>query len=150
LAVGIVGAALIDDTHTHLVAMLQTVAVGSNILLNVFATCFIAIRLLLHRRTLVSYFGEAAPGAKHLRTVNILVESAAINIPVTIAGVVGIAVDPELGDIVGAIAVACQSFASVLILHRIALGRAVGHRDGTDSLTTRVDPQASEQVYTEC
>ncbi|KAF9442951.1 hypothetical protein P691DRAFT_764730 [Macrolepiota fuliginosa MF-IS2] len=141
---GAAGAAFIGDTH--LVTIFQTMAVVSNILLNVFATCFIITRLLLHRRMLVACFGEATPDIGHLRIVNILIESAAINIPITVVGVIGLAVGPIFGDIVGAIAVACQSFASVLIFHRIAAGRAIGYQDGTDSLTTRFDLHSSEHA----
>ncbi|KAF9450592.1 hypothetical protein P691DRAFT_453596 [Macrolepiota fuliginosa MF-IS2] len=105
----------------------------SNILLNLYSTVFIATRLLLHRRMIVNTLGRAAPEMHHLRIVTILLESAAINIPITIVAAVGFAFGRVLGNVALPIVTACQSFASVLILHQVALGRAIGQQDGTES-----------------
>jgi hypothetical protein len=55
-----------------------------------------------------SFFGPTTSTQRHVRIVSILLESAAINIPITIAGAVGIGAAEIYGLIVSDIAVTCQ------------------------------------------
>jgi len=115
-------------------SIFQTVGLTANVLLALYSTSFISIRLLLHRRMLNSYLGEHVVTTRHLHIVGILLESAAINIPVTIAGAIGIATSQIFGRIIISIAVECQCFAAVLILYQVALGRAFGQRKDIETL----------------
>lgn len=66
-------------------------ALLSNIALNLFATCNIVIRLLHHRRQVLTAFGPGGSnGLAHnqLWITNVLLGSAALNVPVTILGAV--------------------------------------------------------------
>lgn len=67
----------------------RTMALASNVLLNVYGSLFISIRLTLHRRTVVAQFGPDAPMAPYLHVANILVESAILNAAVMIAAEIG-------------------------------------------------------------
>ncbi|KAF9440948.1 hypothetical protein P691DRAFT_685722 [Macrolepiota fuliginosa MF-IS2] len=146
------GAGLVRNTRDYLnfiSSALETTALASNILLNLYTTIFIATRLLLHRRMVIACFGTTAPTNRHLQIVTILLESAAINVPVTIIAATGLVIDTIPGKIAIPIAFACQSFASVLILHQVAVGRTV--EDGTElsgnrnhSVSTWVLEQGSE------
>jgi hypothetical protein len=57
-----------------------------NILLNIFASANIIIRLLIHRRSIKKSFGPT-PALRnlHIRICGIILESAAINVPIAIA-----------------------------------------------------------------
>ncbi|KAF9440156.1 hypothetical protein P691DRAFT_824277 [Macrolepiota fuliginosa MF-IS2] len=112
---------------------LQTTAISSSILLNLYTTIYIAVRLLLHRPMVIACVGKAALTENYLPIISILLESAAINVPVTIAGAVGIAVNRLFGSVVLSIAVTCQSLASVLILLRVTLGRAIDQQCREDT-----------------
>lgn len=83
-------------------------ALGSNILLNLYAPLFIIIRLALHRRMMVSQLGPEAPVARYLRVVNILLQSAALNVPVMIIGTVGLALNLDFGAAFASIGITCQ------------------------------------------
>lgn len=92
-------------------------------------------------------FGTPTQG-HHTRVVGMLLESAAINVPITIIAVVGIATWSTYGDFMMSVVVpgqvsrvlflwlsentnawyAQQSFASVLVMYQIAHGKAVGGR----------------------
>lgn len=70
--------------------ILGTTAYGANTALNLYATCFITIRLLVHRRLVKTRLGNnEAVTAHHLHIIGILLESAAINVPVAIVAAVG-------------------------------------------------------------
>ncbi|KAF9447977.1 hypothetical protein P691DRAFT_670379 [Macrolepiota fuliginosa MF-IS2] len=60
-----------------------------NALTNIYGTAFITIRLLRHRRMARICFGDKTSMARHHGIVGILVESAAINIPIAICTAVG-------------------------------------------------------------
>lgn len=61
--------------------------------LNLFAISNIIIRLLLHRRFVIATFGRECAGAEHsLRISSILLESAAINLPLALLSIVGLLV----------------------------------------------------------
>lgn len=55
--------------------------------LNTYATLFLTIRLLLHRRMVMACAQDKALAARHIYIVGILLESAAVNLPVVIAAV---------------------------------------------------------------
>jgi hypothetical protein len=55
----------------------------ANVLLNLYATIFISTRLLLHRQRIIANLGNSALTVQHIYIVGILLESAAINLPVT-------------------------------------------------------------------
>lgn len=104
-----VGGALIETSRLRTVASaLQATALASNILLNLFSTFYITIRLLLHRRMVIKYFGPEVPTPQHLGVVAILLQAAAINVPITVAGAIGIGGGELYGLIVATIALACQ------------------------------------------
>lgn len=63
---------------------------ATNLLLNLYATIFISTRLLLHRRAVKAHLGNSAPTTQHVYIVGILLESAAINIPVAAACAISI------------------------------------------------------------
>ncbi|KAF9443627.1 hypothetical protein P691DRAFT_401390 [Macrolepiota fuliginosa MF-IS2] len=66
-----------------------TVFLVSNALTNLCGTAFIATRLLQHRQMTRDFFKDKAPTARHGNIVGILLESAAINVPVAICEAVG-------------------------------------------------------------
>lgn len=62
-----------------------------NIVLNIFATLNIMIRLLCHRRKMIMIFGRSWALSKYqLRITGILLESAVLNIPVTLLGAIAL------------------------------------------------------------
>lgn len=68
--------------------LLLLISILCNILLNTFATANIIIRLLLHRRKMIASFGRTSLLSNyHLGIVGILLESAIINVPLSIASV---------------------------------------------------------------
>ncbi len=73
-------------------SVLGTLAYSANIILNLYAASFITIRLLVHRRlVLATRIGNnEVSTVQHLYIIGILLESAAINVPVAIAAAVGI------------------------------------------------------------
>lgn len=78
--------------HEPAVTVLVITILG-NISLNLFATSNIVIRLLHHRHQMLTAFGsdslhEASIGKYELRITSILLESAVLNIPLTIISVV--------------------------------------------------------------
>ncbi len=74
----------------------------ANLVLISYATLFLTTRLLAHRKLMVAYQGDEVPLTKrHLRIVTILLESAAINIPIAIAAIIGITNDKAFGIALG-------------------------------------------------
>ncbi|KAJ3571147.1 hypothetical protein NP233_g3945 [Leucocoprinus birnbaumii] len=59
-----------------------------NILINVHTAIFITTRLLLHKRTITTSLGERKHTRKHIRLISIVLQSAVLNVPTTIAAVV--------------------------------------------------------------
>ncbi|KAF5359780.1 hypothetical protein D9756_003588 [Leucocoprinus leucothites] len=109
----------------NLPAALLAAGVTMNIILNLFATGFIVTRLICHQRMLRRTFAMP-PGNHSRKAVWMLLESAAINIPITVVVVVNIATLSVYGDFLMPVVVPGQSFASVLVMYQIALGKAVG------------------------
>ncbi|KAL9710349.1 hypothetical protein Ac2012v2_006648 [Leucoagaricus gongylophorus] len=107
------------------IMILQLISFGSNILLNLLAPTYLTVRLLIHKRMVLKQYGNEAPVGQYLQTVCILLESAALNLPVAIIGIVGIGNGKYFGWVVQAVSVVIQSFASLLILHQVALGKVV-------------------------
>lgn len=107
---------------------LQATALVSNTVLNIYATLFITIRLLDYRKTVMTLLGGKADTSRYLHIVSILLESAAINVPITIAAAVGIGLNALFGVIIAPVAIVGQAFASVIIIHQVAMGRAFGRR----------------------
>lgn len=65
--------------------VLATIGLSCNVLINLFGTINIVVRLLLHRRLMIATFGRSPTLSKyHIRISGILLESAALNIPVTL------------------------------------------------------------------
>ncbi|KAF5349727.1 hypothetical protein D9756_008956 [Leucocoprinus leucothites] len=108
--------------------VLQATALFSNVVLNIYATLFITSRLLSHRKLTMKLIGGNADTSRHLYIVSILLESAAINVPITIAAAVGIGLVEFFGAVIAPIAVVGQAFASVIIIHQVAVGRAICRR----------------------
>lgn len=118
------------------------VAITSNLALTVYATLFLTIRLLAHRKLLIASQGGRALTKQPLRIITILLESAAVNIPIVTATAVGLRTSKTLSNIIGyivppsqvcaywfnttyrALIPVYQALASVLVIHQVALGRA--------------------------
>lgn len=154
--IGAVAKGIWDSQHLSKADyILQLTAFSTNILLNLVAPAYLIVRLLLHRRVVISKWGSGAPVAQHLRTVCILLESAALNLPVAIVGIVGIGYDKYFGWVVQAVCVVTQSFASVLILHQVALGKATSQHQGniaalqtpTTSCSSRDDESLDADIH---
>lgn len=68
--------------------VLTAIEMGCNVILNFFGTTNIVVRLLLHRRSLIAALGQSSVLTKpHGRISGILLESAALNIPVTLLAI---------------------------------------------------------------
>lgn len=75
---------LSEPTDPLLISLLFAFTVG-NILLQLFATSYIILRLLVHRQLMIASFGTSSSIPKlHLRLINVLLESAIINLPVAV------------------------------------------------------------------
>ncbi|KAF5349622.1 hypothetical protein D9756_008976 [Leucocoprinus leucothites] len=107
---------------------LQATSFFSNVILNIYATLFITIRLFSYRKVVKTLIGGKADTSRYLDIVNILLESAAINVPITIAAAVGIGLGALFGVIITPVAIVGQAFASVIVIHRVAVGRAFNRR----------------------
>lgn len=109
----------------------------TSLTLNIFTTANIVIRLFLHRRLVASALGRDSPALvdHHLTTSGILLESAAINVPVMLVAVVWILAKRSYVAIVIRLIVPCQSIASLLVIYQVAKGRAFS-APGTRSLDT--------------
>jgi hypothetical protein len=69
-----------------LAIILLLISTVCNVLLNLFATANIIIRLLIHRRAVLRSFGRTTTLSNvHLRIVGIMLESAIINLPSAIS-----------------------------------------------------------------
>lgn len=90
------------------IMILQLISFGSNILLNLLAPTYLTVRLLIHKRMVLKQYGNEAPVGQHLQTVCILLESAALNLPVAIIGIVGIGNGQYFGWVVQAVSVVIQ------------------------------------------
>ncbi len=85
------------------------VAITSNLTLTAYATLFLTTCLLAHRRKVMrAYQGEGALTNQHLHIVTILLESAVINIPITIATAVGLRSDQAFSYVVGSVVPSSQ------------------------------------------
>lgn len=88
-------------------------AMLSNIILNLFATSNIVVRLLCYRGQILASFGSGTQSHilanEQLKTMGILLESAAINIPTTIfSAIVLWRVEPPLAEVALQVAVPFQ------------------------------------------
>jgi hypothetical protein len=119
-----------------------TTAMTAHVTLSLFATLFITSTLIQHRRMIKS--SSSTPVKGYLdRLIEMILESSAPNVPLTIIAIVGVTTENVYyGNIllsivvpgqVSAVTLRCpgtycllQSFASVLLLYRIALGKAIG------------------------
>ncbi len=83
-----------ESASPGLVSFLATFVV--NFTLNVFAISNITIRLLRHRRSVITIYGRKSAQAEHsLRISSILLESAAINIPLAVLSIVGLMIQAD-------------------------------------------------------
>lgn len=114
-------------------AVFAVLSLGLNSLLNIYATSLIAFRLLQHQRLVKSCLGPDN-ATQHQRIIRVLLESAAINVPITLTIAIGRAGNQVFSFILLGIGVGCQSFSTILILHQVALGKAVGNRDSRDEM----------------
>ncbi len=96
-------------------------------ILNAYATLFIATRLLLHRRMVIACVQDKALATQHTHIIGILLESAAVNLPVTFVAVIVIGVGDALGNTMLAIVGASQVSQSLFLvwsglLKKLSLG----------------------------
>jgi hypothetical protein len=87
---------------------LTAAAFVSNAVMNIYATTFLTSRLLSYRRMSKICFGEKAHTAHHIHLVNIFLQSAAINVPMSICAAVGLSSEKTWGSIISVPAVASQ------------------------------------------
>ncbi|KAJ3570548.1 hypothetical protein NP233_g4334 [Leucocoprinus birnbaumii] len=113
-------------------AAFKTIALVSNVALNIYATFFISIRLLGYRRLMMRNVGAKAVEPRYLRIATIFLESAAINVPITITVAVGFGLGAPFGTIMAPVAYVGQAFASIIIIHQVALGRAFDRKQGEE------------------
>ncbi|KAF9445801.1 hypothetical protein P691DRAFT_830567 [Macrolepiota fuliginosa MF-IS2] len=114
--------------------LVYAVTLISNIVLNTYASLFIAVRMLQYRRIMIRCIGAGAPAARYVYIVGLLLESAAINVPVAFAAAIGLCVPgtifgPAMGPVVGS----GQALASILIIHQVALGKAFDQQKERES-----------------
>ncbi|KAF9447014.1 hypothetical protein P691DRAFT_803059, partial [Macrolepiota fuliginosa MF-IS2] len=118
---------LLSEPPAPLSKLLLILFTFCNIALNTFATANIVIRLLIHRREMISSFGRTSTLSNfHVRIAGIVLESAAINVPISIASAVCSILVGGFGLLAWQIGVPTQSFSSVLVIYQVAKGRAVG------------------------
>ncbi|KAF5357059.1 hypothetical protein D9756_006525 [Leucocoprinus leucothites] len=117
-----------DLSIPHLWAVLS---LSTNAVLNVYAAAFISIRLLTYQRLItrarltVDTRAPQTPQPSPAGIMQIFLESAAINVPLALtAAVVIFGSDWILSTSLACIGVPCQSFATILILHQVASGKA--------------------------
>ncbi|KAJ3576673.1 hypothetical protein NP233_g266 [Leucocoprinus birnbaumii] len=91
------------------------------ILLSFSATANIVIRLLLHRRYLISALGEST--RYPLLVSRILIESAALNVPITLILVVSTGLREFYGPMITQILNPCQAIASILVIYQVGRRR---------------------------
>ncbi|KAJ3566382.1 hypothetical protein NP233_g7046 [Leucocoprinus birnbaumii] len=110
-------------------------------LLIIYATTYITIRLLRHRRIAKVFRGSSGPqSSEHFRLVRILLESAAINVPMVIFATVVLTLgSPSYNRALLWVRIGFQSFATLLILHQVALGKTI------DQVQAHSSPQGSAQ-----
>ncbi|KAJ3570553.1 hypothetical protein NP233_g4331 [Leucocoprinus birnbaumii] len=110
---------------------LEETALLSNAMLNAYATMFIAVRLLKHKKSLmVSIAREQVKSSRHLEhIVRIFLESAAINVPIAIVTAVGVSSNSVLGSIMTTIMFTCQTLSSIIIIHQVIEGRESSSRN---------------------
>lgn len=138
IAAGVASVAIGAQTPKHSFpgALLMLILV-SNCVLNTYATCFITARLAWHQRLVdvhsvastessSSATTQATTRPRHHQIIRVLIESAAINIPVALTAAVGAFNRLPYYFILGNITVSCQSFSTILILYQVALGKAIG------------------------
>lgn len=71
-----------------------------NVILNIFATLNIVIRLFLHRRSVIAAFGQSSILARgHESVLGTLLESAVLNIPVTLPAIALLLTGKETSNI---------------------------------------------------
>lgn len=98
----------LDGSIKPRVLISQAMALASNIFLNLYAPLFITIRLLLHRRMVISRLGPGAPIARYLHVVNILLQSAVLNVPFMIIGSIGLGRRLNWGNAVTSLGIIIQ------------------------------------------
>ncbi|KAF9443914.1 hypothetical protein P691DRAFT_839738 [Macrolepiota fuliginosa MF-IS2] len=126
---GWVGLAL-GEPRGRLGHVLRGGSLVCNAILHVFATIYITVRLVLQRRIVTICLGPKEPTEPYLSIITIIIESAIINVPTSIAGAIGFFMGRSFGSAFANITATCQSFASVLILHQVALGRVLSRAEG--------------------
>ncbi len=100
---------LLSEPADHPSLLLLFASILGNISLNLFATFYIIIRLLIHRRLMIASFGFLPSVPKlHLRVISILLESAIINLPVAITSLVCAALSGGWGHLLWQVSVPVQ------------------------------------------
>jgi hypothetical protein len=81
-----------------------------NATLSIYAPSFITTSLLLHRQMIKVCLGDKADTTHHYihHLINIFMESAAINVPISICVGIGVAMETSWGDIVAIPGIASQ------------------------------------------
>jgi hypothetical protein len=79
-----------------------------NATLSIYAPSFITTSLLLHRQMIKVCLGDKADTAHHIHLINIFMESAAINVPISICIGIGVAMEKLWGEILAVPGIASQ------------------------------------------
>ncbi len=101
--------------------IVAVVAFASNSALSVYATLFLTIRLLAHRKLMIACQEDKRPTKQHLRIVTILLQSAAINVPIVIATAVGLRTGKGFVAVTGLISAPSQVCGDWFSTYRILM-----------------------------
>ncbi|KAF5362143.1 hypothetical protein D9756_002547 [Leucocoprinus leucothites] len=118
-------ACALSSGSRSLMTILACTSLGMNVLLNLYTAIFITYRLLRHRNATISSLGDRARTGRHLHMIGIVLQSAALNVPVTIAALGGMVSGNSSSSILSPIAVTCQSLSAVLIIHQVVSKKAI-------------------------
>lgn len=119
------GVSALSSGSRSLMTILACTSLGMNVLLNLYTAIFITYRLLRHRNATISSLGDRARTGRHLHMIGIVLQSAALNVPVTIAALGGMVSGSSSTSILSPIAVTCQSLSAILIIHQVVSKKAI-------------------------
>lgn len=97
-----------DETKMVLGSNFQATIFISNAFINTYATVFISLCLFLRQRAMVESLGVKGFPARYLHIISVLLQSAAINVPIAITTAVGLWLEIYLGTAMIPVAGASQ------------------------------------------
>lgn len=133
LAAGLISIIERAVAHSMISVVTFEVALVSNALLNIYATSFISIHLLLFRKVARACHPADLSGVRQSRwLIQNFLEGAVINVPLVLTAIILSCIgNSQFRDYLAFIGIPCQSFSTLLILHQMVLGKAIGHAEET-------------------